>query len=517
MALNNYSHFKKNKAIIKFFITSLLTSHPIMAQALDWQFKPSLSLQTVYSDNIGLLPKDLAEGAFVATISPGLSLVGKSARNRLNLNYQMQNIYNAGGNGDYSLFNQLQFTSKSEIKRKSLFFDARATMSQQNNLSSRNGGDNISGGQLRTNVTTFSVSPYWTPRFNGYFNGEVRFSYDKVMLENSLASNTDSFTGSINLVSGRKFSRFSWRLSYINREQKRKESDDIKNQNADGELRFHLGRKFNAFTQFGYSNNQFQSTTTNNQNGFFYTFGAQWIPSQRFNVELGYGNNSHISFRLLPTRHIRWNTTFNYRNIGTNTGFTWQTDFNWRTRKSVWTANYSEDTTTTQQVLLEQNIFALEDAFGNPLLDPVTNQPVQLAIDTPTLVDEVFIRRRLTVGASYKTGKSNFNAQIFAEQRSFQVNQNDNDVLGFSASWRWLFARRTSLLVSPRWERNQAAISNNERFNFSVDVTRSIPVRLGRGTQLNAKVGYRYTNQTADIAINEYKENRITANVVFTF
>ncbi len=530
-----------------FFLISIFSCHKNL-WARNWQLDPSLSVQETYSDNVRLAPSGEEKSAFVTEISPGISFSRQTARNKIDLNYRMQNFFNAGGNDSYDLFHQLQFDSTTEFLRNSLFLDLTSSISQQNVSNIRSASDNITGGDNRTTVTRYGFSPYWTPHLHGYADGELRFRYEKLSTDrdsqngfsaisnpntlttNSLLSDSETTEESIHLKSGWRFSRATWAVNFVNREQKRQRGDDVIFRNADGLIRVHINREFSFFAQAGYSDNSFQGFSNNrNRNGFFYTFGGGWHPSRYFGIDAGFGNNSFVTLELSPTRHMKWDITYRNNDIGTNTGSTWESHFEWKTRRATWTASYSEDTTTVQSLLAETRPFTLT---GQPVIDPVTNQPFQRDISLPNLVDEVFIRKRGEISFAYQTGKTDLNARVFSENRIFQVSGRKDDVVGASADLNWQFARRTSFFARSTWQKrdrksssspslstnttstafNTSDFSDN-RFDFSLGLTRRIPFHFGKNSQMNARIEYRYLNQTSGSEFNEFQENRISASL----
>ncbi len=515
--------------------------------ARNWQLDPSLTIQETYSDNVRLAPSGQEKSAFVTEISPGISFSRQTARNQIDFNYRMQNLFNAGGNESYDLNHQLQFDSKTEFLRNSLFLDLSSSISQQNTGNIRSASDNITGGDNRTTVTRYGFSPYWTPHLHGYADGELRFRYEKLSSDNdrqnnsTLISNTSAFNTnsllsdsetieeSIHLESGWRFSRVTWAVNFVNREQTRERGNDVIFRNADGLLRVHLNREFNIFAQAGYSDNSFQGVSNNrNRNGFFYTFGAGWHPSRYFGIDAGFGNNSFVTLELSPTRHMKWDVTYRNNDIGTNTGSTWESHFEWKTKRATWTASYSEETTTVQTLLSESRPFTLVDVVtGQPVIDPVTNQPFQRDISLPNLVDEVFIRKRGEISFAYRTGKSDIDIRLFNENRIFEVSGNKDDVFGASANLNWRFTRRSSFFARSTWQKTErkgsALLSGNNtlnnsnfsdnRFDFSLGLSRRIPLRFGSNSEMNARIEYRYLNQTSDSEFNEFQENRISASL----
>lgn len=536
---------------IKYVGIVCLLGYQAQVHAADiWTIRRSVTASEIYSDNINLAPSGSEKSAFVTELSPGVSIIKQSARTTLNLNYRMQNLYNAGGNGGLKIANQLQYNSHNIFVPNRLFLDSRTSVSQQNINSNQIANDNISGSGNSTNVVTFGLSPYWTPHFSNFANGNFRVNFDTITTGINSSSNTTSGSSSnplsdsatlgevIRLNSGTKFKRVNWGLSLNNTESYRSNGNDVKFQNSNAIVRTYINRYFNVFAQGGHSNNTFQSITTTNKNGLFYTFGGQWTPSQHYSIEAGAGNNSFVTVNISPIQRINWRTTYRDNKIGLNSGKTWQTALNYRTRQSVWALTHNNDTITTQEILSQQQIFnVLDPVTGEPMIDPVTNQPVQRAINIPTLTDEVIVRKRWNFSASYNSGKSTITTNAYNEDRVFQVSGQNQKVRGINAIWNWQFASRTSAYIRPSWQHTDGAgpsftataaninavNSNSDRYDLAIGLNRSITSRL------NGRLELRHVNQTSnsntnvngfglsDLNTNSYQENRATASLFMRF
>lgn len=482
---------------------------------------PSISTQEIYSDNINLAPSGKEQSAFVTDISPGISIIGQSARSSLNLNYKMQNLYNAGGNNDLKTLNQLQYNSKTALIQNVLLLDSQSSISQQNTSSNNAINDNISGGAGSTTVTTFGLSPYWLPRFGNYANGSVRVNFNTVSTDKSLnnqnttnaLSDTKTLAEIIQLNSGSEFQQINWNLNHNNSVNYRDNGDDVKFQNSNMLVRTYINQYFNVFVNGGYSNNSFKTNTNSSQNGTFYTFGGQWKPSQLYSVEVGGGNNSHITISVAPINRLTWTTTFNNNSVGLNSGKTWQTALNYQTSHSNWSLTHENDTTTAQEILLQQKIFNVQDGAGNTIFDPVTNQAIQRAINIPTLTNDVIVRQKWDFSTSYTTGKSTINLNAFNEDRSFQRTATNQVVKGISATWNWQFASKTSAYVRPLWQQTDSGLnSKNDRYDFTIGINESIT------SQINGKLEFRHLNQITDLSsTNSYQENRATASLFMRY
>ncbi len=490
--------------------------------AFDVTIRPSVSTKEIFSDNINLSTSGNEKSAFVSEVSPGVSIIGRSARSILNLNYRMQNLYNAGGNNKLSTANQLQYNSHNTLYTNRLFLDSHSSISQQNtNNLYQTANDNISNSGNSTTVSTFGMSPYWTPRFGDYANGNLRLNFDTVTTGSNSNNNSNStlnpITDTVNIAeivqlnSGNEFKRVKWNLAHNNTESYRDGGDNVKFQNSNASVRTYLNQYFNVFAQGGYSNNSFLSTTNTSKNGVFYTFGGQWKPSSYYSVEVGGGNNSYVTVNISPMQRLTWNTTYRKNSIGLNTGTTWQTALNYRTRQSTWALKHDNDTTTVQDILLQQQRTNAQDPSGNEIVNPV---PEQRLINIPTLTNDVIVRKTWNLSSTYNTGKSTIGASAFNEDRVYQLSGNSEKVRGISGSWNWQFASKTSAFLRPLWQQTSGSSITNtksDRYDLSLGINRTITTRI------NGMLELRHVNQTSDLTTNDYQENRATASLFMRY
>lgn len=517
-------YFKTGKAILLIgCVYSLLGQ--TKAVAMDFIFTPGLTVQEIYSDNIRLAAKGQQQSAFVTEISPGLSIRGvRGGRLTANLDYRMQNLFNAGGDGSTQIFNQLKFNTAYQVVRNRLNIAARSTVSQQN-ISNIRIGDNINNLNTRANVWTAGTTANWTPHFGSFANAVVAVNFDYLGNDSdNVLSNSMNMSESVRIISGRDFKRFTWNIAFTNATNFRDVGDDVDFQNTSATIRSWINNRFNFFATGTYANNSFQNLDTST-NGFAYTVGAQWKPSWYFNMEAGYGNNWHVTANLNPTRRTHFGVGYFDRSVGLNTGGAWNASVDHRTRRSFWQLTYTEDTTTVQQILLEQSPFQQFDANGNPL-DSQAGQSVNFDPSLPSFTNDVLIRKTADGSVAYNTGKSTFRLGAFHQRREYKNTNNDREkVYGADASWHWRFIRRTSLLLSPSWQQimRDSTVSGNSkdnRYQAILRLTRAIPfnvLNIGRSKILNLSLEYRFLQQNSNLVDNTYMENRVTASIFMNF
>lgn len=488
-----------------------------LAYAANWTAYPTLQAQEIYSDNVTLAKPGSETGAFVSDVSPGLYVSRQSGRDLFNLNYRLQNLYNAAGNNDVTTFNQLQFNANHTFIPNRFFVNASSSISQQNVSNARIAADNISGGGSRANVNTFNIAPTWTPHFGHYASGTVGLNLSTVTTDVGTASSGTSAAGlsdtvnygeNIQINSGTAFKRISWNLAFNNLDNERVTGNNVSFQSSSLTLRTHLNRYFNLFVQTGQSNNSFQSANTGTTNGVFYTAGAQWLPSPHYSLEAGYGNNAYVTLSLNPMQRLSWVTTFRDNAIGLNAGQTWQTALNYRTQRSNWSLTHNNATTTTQALLLQPQLVTVD---LNP--DPLVQQLQQFIVNLPTLTDQVIVTQTWALSVSFKTGKSTIFASGSDQIRSYQTIGNKEDVTALNAGWNWQFGPKTSLYASPGWqliERGGVAQRDN-RYDFAVGVNRALSQRI------NSRIEFRHIDQSSALNTNNFQENRATASLFMRF
>jgi hypothetical protein len=560
------SRLVKPSSLIVTVVSVYIILYHSQSYALSWTIIPSVQTQEIYSDNITLAPSGSEQSAFVTAINPGVSINGQSPRSTMNFNYRMQNLYNAGGNNSLSIYNQLQSNSHNTFIPNKLFLDSNTSISQQNINNNLVGANNINGSTNSTNVYSFGLSPYWTPHFANYASGIARVNFNTISTGGGSTSNnnfnsplntnnnSNSMSDSVNLAetinlnSGSYFQRVNWNLSFNNNENYRINSPTISFQNSNGRIGVPINAYFNVFAQGGYSNNNYQSSavsnTGNNSSGAYYTVGGQWKPSQRFNVTAGAGNNSYVTVFLSPMARLTSTTTYSNNAVGTNfgqyspgnagantgqnspatgggnSGQNWTTAINYQTRRSTWSLTHNNTTTTSQQILAQNQIFPAQNLTNNGISNTDLNQRI---INNPTLTNQVLVTKTWNLSVSFTPGKSTFSANVYDQDYTYQTTGNNQKVIGVSGTWNWPFATRTSAYVRPQWQHidNQGSANNSQYYTVAIGMNRTIT------SQLNGVLEFRHMSQTSNgnannilpgIGLaNDYQENRVTASLFMRF
>jgi len=523
-----------------FLFSAILASgylYSSSAVAINWSITPRLQFQEVYSDNLNpfstssttfgtpITQSKNKKSGFATIVSPGVSVIGQSARNMLNLNYNVQGIYNRDGTEGVDFFNQLQFNSQHKIISDRLFLQTSSSISQQNTNNLQIRPDNI-GNSNRTTISTVTVSPYWTPHFGTFADGLFRANLSTVTAGNNTTSvyNTNgtlqagNFSDSVSvselvqLNSGNDFKTVTWNGAYSHNKTYRSGGDDVSFQNYYGTLRGHISKTLNIFATAGETDNQIGGFTnninaiSNNKNGFYYTVGMQWKPNENFYIEAGGGNNSYATVSLSPMRRVNWVTTFRHNSVGLNNGNTWQTNLNYQARNSTWYLSHVNNTLTSQEAIL----LSLNNT-NNPGGQTTGSQQIPIY----NYYNDVFVIKTWNLGVNYTTGKSNLGANLFDQDTTSTTKTvfNKQTSRGVSGFWNWQFAPKTSAYLRPTWQQIHGAnsLSKRDYYDISVGMTRSITNSLTGGLE------FRHIDQSSGIDFNSYQENRATASLYMRF
>jgi uncharacterized protein (PEP-CTERM system associated) len=532
-----------------FTITNLyivFSSHQVYA--ISWTINETIQAQEIYSDNIGLAPSGKQQGAFVEAINPGIMIRGLSPLSTMNLNYRMQNLYNAGGNNSLNIYNQLQSSSRSTFIPNTLFLNSTSSISQQNINNNLIGASNINGSNNSTNVYTFGIAPIWTPHISNYANGSFQVNANTIATSSNASSfsnstlapisNTFNLVETMGLNSGTYFQRLRWNLAFNNNESYVATGQNIKYRNLSARIAIPINSYFNVFAQGGYSDTSFHSTLSSSHNGTYYTAGGQWKPSQSFSLTVGAGSNSYITAFISPMPRLTWTTTVSDNSVGTsfgqadtsstnltnnnatsitgiggsgNSGQNWQTALNYKAPWSTWNLTHINTTTTSQQILAQNQL----------LVNPETNLgPNQYIINNPILTNNVIVSTAWKLSVTFNPGKSTVSLNAYDQEYSYLNSIGNNQkVIGFSGNWRWPFASKTNLYISPTWQTtsNQGSV-NSQFYRAIIGLTKTIT------PSVNGIVEFQHMNQSSTsssfnelIPINGYQENRVTATITMRF
>jgi uncharacterized protein (PEP-CTERM system associated) len=190
-------------------------------------------------------------------------------------------------------------------------------------------------------------------------------------------------------------------------------------------------------------------------------------------------------------------------------------DLRHQSRRTVWTASYSETVTTSRNILLEREVFTLVDPFGQPIRDPTTGQPIQVAIDLPTLNEDVLVRGYLQGAVSLQGRRSTATLRIFTQTYEYQDNADQNqDLYGLTLSLSRTLPRAITARLYGTWQQSTFDTQSESDYQYW-DLWLTLTHQFS--DHLSGSVNVGHQQQNSDQPLNEYRENRIGAFMTVTF
>jgi len=488
---------------------------PIVAGNLD--ITPRIRAGAIYTDNLRLDPSNEEQDA-AAEVTPGISLRADGNRLDASLDYQMENYTFLKNSNANNTAHKLNATAAAELAKNSLFLDASSAVGQAViDADERISLNNFNTSGNRTDFYTYTMSPYMQNHFGGYADGILRYTYSQLNYDDEGTSDSTRNGVDAALVSGRRFKQVAWRANYSYNDIEYDESfrQNDKFENADGEIRHGLSKEFGLVAQAGWSNDDL-STGRNFETGTYWAAGGFWQPSRFWSLEALAGKNlATASVGLYPT--VRTSLLVNYRDrdIGLNPGERWTVDFKHRTRRTVWSAKYLEDTTTQQlrQRETDNTFFGVDPITGVPNPDP---QPGDVVVPVQdefiSLSGEVEERKRASGSFRMNTGRSGVRVTIFNQIRDGLDSGLDEKTQGVNGSWNRRLASRTNTILSGSFQRLTGDDRDDRDFWY---VNASLIRRISR--KLTGTLDYRFTRQDSDNDQNDYDENHVIARLTATF
>lgn len=577
----NYHH---NSLLTIAVISALLAGvQPLISSAADWKITPRLNLKETYSDNVGLSSGGGASGVqgsdFITEINPGVSVTGTGSHLKLNGSYTMQNIFYANNGSRNRIVNQLNANANAELLDDLFFVDGRASISQQNiSTFGAQSTDNININSNRTDVKTYSISPYIRHKFGSFASTEARYTHNSVSSGFGGFSDSQQDSVDISLTSGSSFKNFGWGFNVNHQTIDYSQRKPVDSNRLSGNVSYAVIPEVRLTVTGGYENNNFLasdntvSTSGKNQAGAFWSAGLTYIVTPEFslNAKKGHENNFFLASGGQGggggsggqnaggdfwTAGFAWNPTQRTSiaaNIGQRFfGDTYSLTASHHSRRTAWSLAYSEDVTSSRsQFLIPVTIDTaafLDQLWSSSITDPVLRQqfveafinnnglPSSLADSLNFLTNRYFLQKRLQASMSVLGARNTLVFSVFDMRRDAQSGQtmdsqligpsnlslNDNtDQVGVNATWSYRISPRTNANVSAGYTQSSSHPSNNKTnsTNFRMSINKQFRPKI------NGMLEVRHNEQSNSASQfgssqngNGYGENAVAASLNMTF
>lgn len=496
----------------------------LQAGAVDWTIVPTLELKETFSDNVRLSDAN-EESDFITQVNPGIAVTGLGPRLRFNTRYVMQNLFYAKEHGRNATNHQLNANGNVELLSDLLFLDAKAAI-RQKNISSfgPQSADNTNITNNRTNVETYSFSPYLLHHFRDIADAELRYTHDAVSTSGSGSAVATGFSNSqsdrilMKLTSGDDFKILGWGLNYSKQRIDFDSGQTVNQVSYGGNVFYRLTPQFKLLANGGYESNDYLSITGDSA-GSFWKAGFAWTPSVRTNIEAQAGR----------------------RYFGDSYSF----KANHRSRRTAWNVSYSEGVTTTRsQFLIPATIDTaafFDQLWTSVIPDPIVRQqvieafisqnglPDSLADSVNFLTNRFFLQKRFQASVSITGARNTAVLSLFDLRREAQTAQsadsallgpsdlslnNDTKQQGIHALWTRKLSPRTNANLSLVLTKTHSLTTGreDEEKTLRLGITKELRSNVKGGVELRRKD--RDSNQDNG---NEYTENAITASLRVSF
>ena len=389
----------------------------------DWKFVPSAGVTETYTDNVNLQPDERAHGQFVTEAMGGFALTQHSARLQAAASARVHQF--AYTNGELPGLNDRTYDYSAAALAKladDLFLDVYAAGGPQSiSAFGPQVSDNLYSMGNRTTVNSWRISPYVQHHYGNVVDMLLRYSRDGVDAgeRNPFASSTSS-SGSLSFNSGTAFHTVGWGLSVNHQEMQNRLAGPSSSSNALANLRLRYSQRLSLTASGGYDEYDYQSLG-GRTSGRNWTGGFIWTPSPRTSLQLSYGRRYFGKTGSLAASH--------------------------RSRRSVWSINYSDAITTTrQQFLLPSTIDTaalLDTLFSASIPDPVLRQqavqaylqatglPPSLANNVNYLSNRYLRQKQLQAAVAFNWAHSSLVTSVYKSERTaLSLQQSDSELLG---------------------------------------------------------------------------------------
>lgn len=472
-----------------------------------WDTNAGLTVQTIFTDNVDLT-KNNKKSDMGVRITPGIGIRRDTRYNKLNFQYGLGYTQHFSSQEESDFSHNLTAVWQSELQRDWLFLDVNLNAFQSLiSASGANSGDDFNNTGNTTQTFTYSISPYTKHHLGGFADLELRYTNDGVFLDTNSAGDSSSNGISFQLSSGRNFQILSWNVNGSYRQVDRDESgagDTYSKVHAS--VNYRLNRNWAPFLYVSYQDNEYE-TNSDNPSGVAYGGGVTWTPNRELSLQLSH-NSEGAAFggKLTWKPNIRTTVDLSYGDDPYHED--WAFNLSHRQRRSTLKASYSVNhISSARDELLQRQTFQLVDNFGNPILDPITGQPILIPLDNPNLSDETYTLSRFSLGYDILVGKhDNISFEGTFSNRDYQVSLEEEETWGLNARWSHYVRANLSTNLGINWEQSNNKSTGEETTQWRLNT--GLNYQLGSKTTLGLDL-YHVENQASDNT-SEYAENRIT-------
>lgn len=510
----NTTHRNRGNVLAKAGSAGVVGVALLLAQAshaAEWRFVPSVIVTETYTDNLRLAPRGSEQSDFVTQITPGFTVTNNGPRLQVRASYGLQSTLYANSDAATNFSSMLDGTVNATLIKDLFLLDARASVGQQNiSAFGPQASSNINVTGNRTDVRTYSISPYLVHRFDNFADSRLRYTHESLGANSALLSNSSTDRVQLDVNSGSAFRNVSWGIHGYTEKARYTNSDSVDRSTLSANGAYRILPTFQLTATGGYEKFTYQAPTEQ-PSGAFYTAGFIWTPTSRTNVTASAGHRFFGPTYALAASH--------------------------RARNAVISVNYNEDITTSQEQFLTGAVIdtagQLNTLYSSRIPDPLLRQqlvnalisqsglPSSLANPVNGFTNRYFLQKSLQASVAVTGARSTVVGTVFSTRREAAQAQlspvpglDDNTrQAGVTGSWNLRLSPRTNALANVNYTHTTSLTSDR------TDTNKLARFALTTAFQpkLNGSLEYRRTVQDIDAVGGEIRENAIIASLLMQF
>lgn len=491
---------------------------PCSVQAGEWDWKPSLTLQGVYSDNITLGQSQDKE--LLSVVNPKISVFRKGAAGlTAYANYSAQGITYFNSHSDASRVNHnFLGRAKAEVVDDFFYIEGGANYRQMvRRLMGAVSSDNLNPTGNYTNVLTMDVAPVVHARLADETTLNMRYDIRRVTYPSGTLTDMTSYGQVVRVNKADRGGQFYWNAAYNSTRVDREVGIDSKRESGIVNLGLPLNEQLWAIAQWGYHDND-TVTTRSVVNGSYWSAGLRFKPSPRLSLAATTGPRiTTATLKLEPSKKTDLSVEYRDTKLGLRPGQRWLVSGAYHTRGSKLQLSYTETVTNTLYQLTNPS-FANNTSNTTNNTDLLNDPGIGLADGStlPTtgeLVNDEFFSRRLSLGYLLSSArKSIIGINAYQENRQYELSDRKDAIRGVNGNLRWSIQARTALLVAVN--RQQRIYYGDRRDTLLLT---NIALQRIISPLTSGSITLRRLMRESDLARAEYVENRLMAQLNMAF
>ncbi|WP_374603174.1 TIGR03016 family PEP-CTERM system-associated outer membrane protein [Niveibacterium sp.] len=303
----------------------------------NWRIEPTLGVGLTWSDNVRLSNEGKHVADWSLRVEPGFATSGRTSRSYGSFRASVNaNVYASEDSLNRTNLN-MYGTGTVDLYERKLLLDASATASQEQitTLGAPAGGAAYNPNNA-TQLTTFSLSPYFRWQWGARENGEIRYRATLSDSSNNFLNNSLRQDVSLVVGNGASPDPLGWFLTGNHSVIKYDTANDSKTSDARLYGIYAIDPMFKLRADVGYERNNFAAFGGEEQQ--IYGGGFEWTPSPR------------TRFAGMTEKRFFGNG-YNY-------------EFTWRGALSSFSATFVRDVTTTSSTLSSLQLLGLMVAYA---------------------------------------------------------------------------------------------------------------------------------------------------------